>query len=142
MEFSHNFFFCEIDLFDFTSFFGLDFFKYSGQLCFESWVTFCYFADLSVISLRIMDCPASFLETRQKWSVWSDLTRVSIKSSSWVITISWKLFAGLLVTKLVNASAKELMFSWSKLVVGSSNLKKKIQNYITLQFTLHSAQNF
>ena len=26
-------FFCEIDLFDFTSFFGLDFLKFSGPLC-------------------------------------------------------------------------------------------------------------
>ena len=25
--------FCEIDLFDFTNFFGLDFFKFSGRLC-------------------------------------------------------------------------------------------------------------
>ena len=25
--------FCEIYLFDFTSFFGLDFFRFSGQLC-------------------------------------------------------------------------------------------------------------
>ena len=31
MEFSQNKI-CEIDLFDFTSFFGLDFFKFSGPL--------------------------------------------------------------------------------------------------------------
>ena len=31
-KYSKNYF-CEIDLFDFTSFFGLDFFKLSGPLC-------------------------------------------------------------------------------------------------------------
>ena len=36
-------FFHEIDLFDFTSFFGLDFFKFSGPLCM---IYRCLFIDL------------------------------------------------------------------------------------------------
>ena len=45
--------FCEIDLFDFTSFFGLDFFKFSGPLCKYLPIRFMIFKNVRSIYISL-----------------------------------------------------------------------------------------